>query len=184
MQSQRLIQHTGSAELTIEGKNLKDTLRLLHDGVEYTPLASTDGSVTFILGDNGTNRIYVNGEYSFGVQISGIEVPTEINARVNAYQTSKSLIAGGENANNTTEFSKCINYPYVANETYPYFRFHFYGTFTEEELAKLTLYNCTSNAQQIDTNADILINVSVTDATKPAYITYKGFIIAVFNYTT
>lgn len=182
MQSQQLIQHTGSAELTIVGKNLKDTLRLLHDGVEYTPLASTENSVTFILGDNGINRVYVNSEYSFGVQISGVVVPEKMSGRVNAKQASAASSSGGTKTNSATVFSYCINYPFKANASYPYFRFNVFGQFEATDLDDFAFTNCELIYSEVDSNNVVLLNVSVTDATKPAYITYQGFIIAVFNY--
>lgn len=182
MQSQRLIQHTGSAELTIEGKNLKDTLRLLHDGVEYTPLSSTDNSVTFLLGLNGTNRIYVNGEYSFGVQISGVVVPSQMNGQINMYQTSSSGAATGETVNNITVSSFCINYPYKLDDAHPYYRLHLYGAFEEEDINNVGYVNCESIFSTISSSNGLVVKTSILDATKPAYITFQGFIVAVFNY--
>jgi hypothetical protein len=183
VQSQRLIQHTGSAELTIEGKNLKDTLRLLHDGIKYTPLASTDDSLTFILGDNGTNRIYVNGEYSFGVQISGVEEPEGLLKISQGWMidSDSALINDNGRYNKRVNGSKCINYPFITTEN-SHFVFNAIGVNEPISLDGLGYYNC-SYVNSAVYNAETRINVIVTDATKPAYITYQGFIIAVFNYS-
>lgn len=184
MQSQRLIQHTGSAELTIEGKNLKDTLRLLHDGIEYTPLSSTENSVTFILGDNGTNRIYVNGDYSFGVQISGIVIPEGLPVDMQmAQKSSKDRFWTPSDQLNPTGFRRvsCMNYPYKVAEGYTNFILQArYSGFDAESAG---FHNCSLNSSEVEESV-FNLNVKATDVTKPAYITYQGFIISVFNYTT
>lgn len=182
MQSQRLIQHTGSAELTIEGKNLKDTLRLLHDGVEYTPLTSTDDSVTFILGDNGTNRIYVNGEYSFGVQISGVVVPN-LSQNKRMVQLPPDTWTWGNGINEEKATANCINYPHIASDSYPRVKLAIFNV-TEQPLE--SDFACVNGVlggyTYTEPNSSMAIGAEVTDRSKPAYITYQGFIIAVFNY--
>ena len=182
MQRQRLIQHTGFAELTIEGKNLKDTLRLLHDGVEYTPLATTDNSVTFILGDNGTNRIYVNGKYSFAVKIEGVVVPGELPLPLAMLQTPQTGASTGS-INERSVRSNCINYNYTASDSFPFFLL-FVGDqkFPFTNIEEFEFFNCSAEPKLSGTGARVYMYASIIDNSKPSYITYKGFIIAVFNY--
>lgn len=182
MQSQRLIQHTGSAELTIEGKNLKDTLRLLHDGVEYTPLTSTENSVTFILGDNGTNRIYVNGEYSFGIQISGIVVPEGLPARITLSQSS-SITPDTDLSNNKMVSGYCNNYGYKATDSLPYFNIKLDELKKAYEEENFEFVNCSIVGKYVPTtNKQRIFKVSPTAVNEVSYIMLEGFIIAVFNY--
>lgn len=177
-----MIQHTGSAELTIEGKNLKDTLRLLHDGIEYTPLASTENSVTFILGDNGTNRVYVNGEYSFGVQVTGVVVPGVLPTRLQFTQTAETAFPTIGRINNLSVNGYCINYPYIISPAHANFRLAFPELSAALDENAFGFNNCSLlDFGEDGTNSNALL-VAVTDPTKPAYITYHDFIIAVFNY--
>lgn len=183
MQSQRLIQHTGSAELTIKGKNLKDTLRLLHDGFEYTPLASTDDSVTFILGDNGTNRIYVNGEYSFGVQISGVVVPEELRQVMIAAICKSVVVSGGfERVLLERTDAVCINYAHKPTVDYPNFYVSCACVVDNFNATETEVSNATINDSAAEGTNEYRWNLTPIDPTKPIYISYKGVIIFVGNY--
>lgn len=175
--------YTGVVTLDISVDGWDDaTCYVMFEDVRYTPLSVNDNVRSYIIGDNGRVRLYVGGVLYGGFDVSGIEVPAELDAHINAYQSTSPAAGGGEHTNGLTVFSKCINYPYMVNADFPYYRLHFYGQFTEDDLGELALYNCTSNALIIASDNGIVLNASVTDASKPAYVTYKGFIVAVFNY--
>ena len=178
----RLIyEHSGPAELVLEGENLTpDTLKLYHNGVLYTPLESSDTYAYFLLGDNGTNKVMLNGKNYCTVIIKDIIVPQELPARINLFQKSGIGIDSGNTINSKAVIGNCINYPYKVNQEYPnYLLLAYVGESVSEDWE---LINCSINGHQYDNNPSRL-NVSVNDPTKTAYIKYKGFIIAVFNYS-
>lgn len=183
MPPRRIYEHSGPAELVLEGENLTpDTLKLYHNGVLYTPLESSDTYAYYLLSDNGTNKVMLNGKNFCTVEVRDVVIPVKMDGLVTAYQSSSSATGGGDNINSKSSNNYCINYPYTVNESHPYYRMRLYGTFDEEDLTKLAYVNCSENNISINNDGDIVVNVSVTDATKPSYITYQGFVIAVFNY--
>lgn len=170
-------------ELTITGDMLTEGVRLVHDDVEYTPLASSGDSITFVLGDNGTNTIYVNGFVAFRVVVSGVVVPEDLRGQNNMRLYSTNATSGGD-SQSIVSGDYCVNYPYMAMEDFPFFLLTALlasGKVIDRD--ELVPNNCTINNFQQQEGTFAIINLSVTDNTKPAYITYQGFIIAVFNYT-
>lgn len=178
-----LIEHSGALELTLTGENLtSDTLQLYHDGTLYTPLVLTETSATYILGDNGLNKIYLNGKFYTAIQVSGVVVPEGIPTVFIASQRANSTTT--EAVNQIDYMGNCINYPYKVSEELPIFNLIVGSqTYPFTELTGFEGVNAaiTVNASATGTSR-IVIKATVTDTTKPAYIKYQGFIVAVFNY--
>lgn len=179
-----IVEHSGPAELVLEGENLTpDTLKLYHNGVLYTPLESNDTYAYYLLGDNGTNKIMLNGKNYSTIIVKDIIVPEELPTRLSMRQKSDTSVTGESSTSTNYEnlsSANCINYPYTVIEDYPYYLFFPHISDTSE--SDWGFSNCAmNNFSTSDTMTRI--NVSVTDPSKPAYITYQGFIIAVFNYT-
>ena len=180
----RIYEHSGPAELVLEGENLTpDTLKLYHNGVLYTPLESSDTYAYYLLGDNGTNKVMLNGKNFFTVVVKEIVVPNDIDA----YKTiclrnddiASTNVEGNIDRVNTRE--NCINYNRMTPEGYRNV-LSLTGVEDVPAMEDYGLFNCT----QIATATFELsrgLSVAVTDYAKPAYITYQGFIIAVFNYS-
>lgn len=183
MPPRAIYEHSGPAELMLEGENLTpDTLKLYHNGVLYTPLQSSDTYAYYLLGDNGTNKVMLNGKNFCTIIVRDIVVPKEMTGQLNIYQSNNSTTTGGDPINNVDVYSYCVNYPFKIDASHPYYRLHVYGTFENGDIDDISCMNCEINSSDVAQNDDIYLNVSVTDADKPAYITYQGFIIAVFNY--
>lgn len=176
--------YTGNVtlEISVNGWD-DDTCYLMFGDVRYTPLATEGNKRTYIIGDNGQVKIYINNVLWGGFEVSGISRPDGMDGLVTAYQSDVPAIGGGNHINAKSSNNYCINYPYRADEAHPYYRVRLYGTFDSGDLTNLAYVNCSENNSSINSDDDIVVNVSVTDATKPAYITYQGFIIAVFNYS-
>ena len=173
---------TVTLELSVEGWN-DETCYLVFGDVRYTPLAVDGNKRTYIIGDNGSARIYINGGLYGGFEVSGIEVPEGLPTRLVMRQRniSSASSSGGSSINVRDERSvKCINYDFLVNEDYPYYFFAMYVSGVVE--GDFVCTNCVVNAFDSSETATRL-NFSVTDITKPAYVTYKGFIVAVFNYS-
>lgn len=180
----RTLEYNASVELTISGYNINsDTLSLIHDDTAYTPLATGDNSVTFLLGGNGTNVIRVNGREIFRVVISGIVVPEGIPNLMSICQWQN---GSTERFNGLILTTDCINYPYVANESLPRFFLgigHPNTPFTDDDESHYTVHNATLQVFTDWTSTGRQLVMIPTDITKPCYVEYMGYIVAVFNYT-
>lgn len=184
MHPRRIYEHSGPAELVLEGENLTpDSLKLYHNGVLYTPLVSSDTYAYYLLGDNGTNKVMLNGGNFFTIEVRDVVIPNGMDGLVSAYQSDVPAVGGGNNINAKSSNNYCINYPYKVEESHPYYRIRIKGTFVSEDLTNLDFVNCSENSSVINSENNIVVNISVTDTAKPAYITYQGFIVAVFNYS-
>ena len=184
MPPKAIYEHSGPAELVLEGENLTpETLKLYHNGVLYTPLESSDTYAYYLLGDNGTNKMMLNGSNFIDIVIKDVVVPEvlpihmEMSLRATASITSPAV-------NNIVGNSvNCLNYPYKATEELPYFGLRI-GAVDKpfKDTERLEGVNCTVSGSG---SSEVYKYVAAlpTDPTKPAYITYQGFIIAVFNYS-
>ena len=180
----RIVTYNQPVTLVISGENMtSDNVWLEHDGIRYTPLSVDGDKWTYILGDNGTNRIYINGNLYGGIAISGIVVPATLPVIMIMSQTSDAG-AAPTSINGMTITGNCINYPYKAVEDYPCFQlFLSRGStedFPEEDFVGM---NCSLSWYPSGGGVSVKIGIEPTDASEPCYITYQGFIVAVFNYT-
>lgn len=174
----------GSQELVITGSNLSTGLvRLFFNDIEYTPLVNRYDQMQYIIGDNGTVRIEVNGRVYLNFSVSGIVVPPELGTlRSCRLQRVLQNPQPSDIKDEITVNANCINYPYKADEEYPYFYVQLSTTVDLSESQDFDFVNCT--LESLGTSTDrYRPAVSIIDGNSPAYITYKDFIIAVFNYT-
>lgn len=176
---------SGSQVVRVYGDNLTPPyFSLWFNGVEYTPLDYGDGYVEYLLQDNGTATINLEGRVFMSFEVSDITIPSELPVKVNA----------GQRDNVNTDYQpthvyeyvsysrrNCLNFPRLYNSAYPYFYFIF--EFSAESQDDFAVVNGTIEASNVPATTSRFV-ISVTDISKPAYLTYKGFIIAVFNYTT
>lgn len=159
-----------------------DTCYLMFGDVRFTPLATEGNKRTYIIGDNGQAKIYINNVLWGGFDVSGIVVPDVLPLHMNMSQRAGASTSS-QAVNLLVKSSvNCINYPYKATEELPYFGLRLGDNskpFTDAE--GLSGVNCTLSESGSSENW-VYVAALPTDATKPAYITYQGFIIAVFNY--
>lgn len=175
---------TGSQQLSISGSNLSpDAVKLYFNNTLYTPLGFGDGSLQYIIGNNGTVRITCNGADYMTFSVSGITVPDGLPNTLYMDQR-KADFSGAKNAK-TVPLGYCINYPYRYDQTTPLFYLRI-GSADEPftDLTGFTGSNCeVSNVQAAGANQVVAVGRNIADMTKPAYLMYEGFIVAVFNYT-
>ena len=179
----RIVSYQQPVTLVVTGENMTpESVYLEHNGVRYTPLVIDGNSWTYILGDNGTNRIYVNGQLYGGIAIRGISIPDGLPSEFSARQRPDTT--SGDYVNPVVELGvNCLNYPYRSSEEYPYVYLKIgsssYPFETEESFV---LVNC-SGIISMSQGGYASGNLSVDDLSQPAYVTLGNFIVFVFNYT-
>ena len=97
----------------------EDDVNLTFNGVEYTPLLRGDDYVGYLLGENGSCKIFVGGRVYMSLTVQGIVIPEGLPNNFIVYQS-----AGGSSVINTQGFTDvvCVNYPYMYDESFPRFR--------------------------------------------------------------
>lgn len=174
----------GSQELRVYvSDGVGDDVRLFFNDVEYTPLFRGDGYLGYILGDNGTCKIYSGEGLYMTFTVSGITLPVDLESYRRMRQSSSSDIPPVDAINDVEITGNCINYPYLASEGYPYFLLA--ATFTEiPSVDDFEAVNCNiENSYSVAQINSFTLSLSVENDDEAAYVKYKGFIIAVFNYT-
>lgn len=174
----------GSQELIITGSFLSTrSVKLFFNGIEYTPLVHEYDRMQYLLGDNGTVRIEVNGRAYLNFSVSGVVVPSELGTlRSMRQQRVVQDAQEGDFKNTVTIQANCINYPYMADEEFQYFFIQLSTNVDLTESQDFGFVNCTLENLST-TAARYRPTVSVVDRNSPSYITYKSFIVAVFNYS-
>lgn len=176
--------YTGNVtlEISVEGWN-DETCYLMFGDVRYTPLATDGNKRTYIIGDNGSARIYINGGLYGGFSVSGIEVPTGLPTWFKCFLSND---AGTSQPQGSTAEQmnfgsvNCANYPRMATEDYPNFLFK--CGLGQIDYDDIECVGGTLNGVNFYTGDALRISVT-PDGDDPVYITYQDFIIAVFNYS-
>lgn len=183
------IQDTEGGELEIQGTGLnsRDVKLGFFDGsttVEYTPLEVTEGSWKYILTGNGYYTLVGNKLLLGSLTLSDIEEPEELFGRVVATQTDTDALSGGDSINVISVNAACIQYPYIYDSEHPNYRFGInFDAGATPVIGDFEFENCSVNNSNF-ADSIFRINVSVTDTARVAYMSYKGFIVAVFNYSS
>lgn len=181
--SGKTLSYSKGIELTITGDLLTEGVRLVHDDIEYTPLSSSGDSITFVLGDNGTNTIYVNGLVAFRVVVSGVVVP-DLSQAKRMGQMPPNGVSISDAINVESVVANCINYAHTVSDSYPLVRLVVADNAEAPLESDFTGDNCVLKHYAFSESTGVLsLDAEVTDRTKPAWISYQGYIIAVFNYT-
>lgn len=174
---------SGSQVIRVYGSSLYGQgYRFVHNGIDYTPLSSTDEYDEFILTANGSYVIYVDGQVYISFSVTGITMPAEMTGRVEAYLSD----AQGLNVDGTLEstMSGCLNYARVISTAAPRMRVYMYvddASVLEQSDFVVTGGSIAEFDARTDYNlAEILI--TPTSADEVVYITYNDFIFFVGNY--
>lgn len=176
---------TGSQVVRIYGDNLTPPfVKLTLGDVEYTPLDFGEGYVEYVLQDNGTYIIRNDYDYVMEFAISGAAFPTELTTwrRMGFREDDQASSYGSGVIEPLESIAKCLNYPKITDGEYN-FIFSLTGNSTAPVEADFAYYNCSLNNVSVSNKA-FTGNVSVQNIQQVAYITYRGYIVFVFNYTT
>ena len=111
---------SGSQVIRVYGSSLYGQgYQFVHNGIEYTPLSSTDEYDEFILTANGSYVIYVGGQVYLSFSVGGVTMPEELTGGVTA-----GLCASTGSTSDISEESTasgCLNYAHKTTTSYPYY---------------------------------------------------------------
>ena len=175
---------SGSQAVRVYGQSLYGQgYRFVHDGIEYTPLSSTDEYDEFILTAAGSYVIYVGSQVFMSFSVDGVSYPSGMTGEVYA-----GLVAneGSYDASNTlTTHNYCLNYPNKVTQALPLFIAVVYGKADDPlDPADLVCVGGTiSNAGWASEQNYLYFWITPTDANTPCYVTLEGSIVFVGNYT-
>ena len=174
----------GNQSLRIYGTNLMDpSLKLMAGDVQYYPLDRGDGYIEFLLGNNGTYTITLRDMTYMTFSVEEVVVPSGLPSYLRMQQQHSS----SDNVNTMTlNEAYCINYPYLYDENHEKYRLTIGNAshpFTDGESANWSGENCTLQVLHDEGSPATRVVAQLTDTTKPAYMMYQGFIVAVFNYS-
>lgn len=160
-----------------------EDVHLYFNGILYTPLERVDDYLRYILGDNGTCRIYSGQNVYISFDVGGIIVPDNLPSTLIMQQFPPDTWVG---VNHRSVNADCINYPFAFDENYPRAMLYLGDTsfpFGETTAGDFEYFNCTGSRQESSDEIKTRVLVQGTTVGVPAWVTYKGFIVAVFNYT-
>ena len=174
----------GSQELRVYyGDVDASQVKLYFGDVLYTPLFTGEGYLGFILGDNGFCQIYADGRLYMSFDVAGVIVPTGLPTFMLMSQRKQD---GSSAINSATALTKCMNYPYLYNEERPLFAL-IVGSddnpFVDIDSSNYSCVNCEVVLSELSQGNRTFVRCTLIDTSQVAYVMYKGFIIAVFNYT-
>lgn len=175
---------TGSQVIRVYGNQLYGNgYRFLHNGVEYTPLSSTDEYDEYILTNNGSYYINIDGQRYMSFSISGVVIPAELDGHVDAITLDDNGQAVDGSYEETT--SGCLNYRHVVSAEYPSFNVWIKGV--AGGLLDAEDFTCQGGAIDtisIDPSTNTAgMKVTPTNANAVCYVTFNSFIVFVGNYT-
>lgn len=183
------IQDTEGGELEIQGVGLdsEKTWLTFFDGeqsVKYTPLEVTATSWKYILAGDGKYTLVDNRFVLGSLTLSDIEPPTGFPTRISMVISNENSFPTTGRTHNMSIEGVCLNYtPYLADSEQSY-RLALPQLGTTIVQSDFEPVNATIIDFGTDGTTANCVLLSVTDATKPAYIYYQGVIIAVFNYSS
>lgn len=180
---------SGPQELHLIGTNLTPRdVQLVHDGIAYTPLASSQSDWMYLLGGNGTNVITVGGRWLFTIVVSDVVVPEGVpflgrlsiqsneNYGYNAAETKATIYAAA---------SDCLNLAAVSDDNYNFVQLSVSlpdGGGNPEAVGYA--FNNFSFVKGSESGGRYRMILIVSDQSKPAFVMLDGYIIAVTNYSS
>ena len=176
---------SGSQVVRVYGSNLTPPyFSLWFNGVEYTPLDYGNGYVEYLLQDNGTATIYVDGNRFMSFEVEGIVVPSIlpnyfIMFQYISSQTQRHFLREDD--------INCMNYPFIieSDAQWTSIRIGDEDTPLRDLSANdFVGHNCDVYSVANFGEYQVEARLRVTNADEVAWVTYQGFIIAVLNYPT
>lgn len=174
---------SGSQVIRVYGNSLYGQgYRFVHNGVDYTPLSSTDEYDEYILTAVGSYVIYVGNQVYLSFSVTGITMPSEMTGSITAYLNSES--EGNDTASMKSTQSGCLNYDNIVSQSTP--RLDVYLDINEE--AEISQDDFDVVGASVDTFFIITeynrvsIIITPTSPEQVVYMKYKGYIFFVGNY--
>ena len=173
---------SGSQVIRVYGNSLYGQgYRFVHNGVDYTPLSSTDEYDEFILTANGSYVIYVGGEVFLSFSIDGISMPSDMTGRVYAHLVNES---GTETANLEETLSGCLNYAHKTTQQLPYINVNVYYeddyTFSADDIE--VVGGVEAYHQDFPDDNHFYYRLLPNSADEVMYMKFQDYIVFVGNY--
>lgn len=173
---------SGSQVIRVYGNSLYgQNYRFVHNGIDYTPLSSTDEYDEYILTANGSYIIYVGNQVYMSFSIIGVTMPSEMTGIISAARlnTNDQL----EPAGYMDSESGCLNFDRECTAEYP----KIYGLIYFNDGETGSTDDCEAVGATVSFSreeANDRISFSITETTQgtPVYLKYKDFIFFVGNY--
>lgn len=173
---------SGSQVIQVYGNSLYGQgYRLVHNGVDYTPLSSSDEYDEFILTAAGSYVIYVGEQVYMSFSVAGITLPSDLSGGVRGSLVDSTFeTTSGEE----TTMNGCLNYAHKVTTAFPNLVVSIQQaaghTISTEDFE---VVNGTVAIAEVPTAEGWrAFYLSVTDSTKPVYCQYQDYIVFVGNY--
>ena len=173
---------SGSQVVRVYGNKLYGNgYKFTHNGVEYTPLHSTDEYDEYIITEGGSYVIVIDGQVFMSFSVIGITPPSELSGSIYALLCDASNV-GVEGTGKATQ-NYCLNYAVKNTGSYPnlYIQVYFDEGVTPSA-DDFVYHNIEGSLSWRASDRQFNGYVEVADLNSPVYIEYKGFIVFVGNY--
>lgn len=175
---------SGSQVIRVYGNSLYGQgYRFVHNGIDYTPLSSTDEYDEYILTANGSYVIYVGNQVYMSFSVTGASYPTEMSGTVSAIMIDSSQVTIEDTTQATDDY--CLNYVGMLGGDAVEFRclvwFSDMEDVSEEDFEAVggTISRYGYDTSRLYSYCDI----APSDPDGVVYLKYKGRIVFVGNYT-
>lgn len=176
---------SGSQVVRVYGDNLTPPyFSLWFNGVQYTPLDYGDGYVEYLLQDNGTYEIRNERDVVMEFGISDAIVPAMLPTTMVMELSDNEVWYQGNHKNHLSVTANCIQYPYKAEDNYPYFYLYVQKNGQSAVLADFAVINGTFTSKGVGGSGNFGMAIEPISPNESVFVTFQGFIIAAFNYTT
>lgn len=175
---------TGSQIIKVYGNQLYGNgYSFSHNGIDYVPLQSTDEYDEFILTDSGSYIISIDGQRFMSFAVQRIVYPSEMTGLIRCYllDGNNQNIAGSMRGTN----DYCLNYPLkIGGDAVKLGPSAFFTDIANVQESDFEVIGGTFQSFRLVAEGNFALMVIIpTDADKVVYVTYKGYIIFVGNYT-
>lgn len=176
--------YTGAVtlDISVDGWN-DDSCYLMFGDVRYTPLATDGNKRTYIIGDNGSVRIYIGGALYGGFDVSGVVRPSEMTGFVQGFLNTQASPGGPNQINPEGDTGGCVQYPFFPTESHPYFACFIYGSFEDGDASRVEVVNGDEVVARVETSGQLRVGFKPLDPSKVAYVKVDEFITMVCNYS-
>lgn len=173
---------SGSQSIRVYGNSLYGQgYRFVHNGVDYTPLSSTDEYDEYILTANGSYVIYVGGQVFMSFSVQGVVVPSDMTGSVIAYlvDTGGNLVSSSGDSTD----SGCLNYgKKISAATPKMYVVAEFDDITGIQQTDFDVVDADIDLYETLSPSSIAFRIIPSSEEQVCYIKYNDFIYFVGNY--
>lgn len=175
---------SGSQNIRVYGNKLYGAgYSFSHNGIEYTPLSSTDEYDEFLLTDNGTYIISIDGQRYMSFSVQGISTPSFLTGYIEGGLVTDTSVFVPVPQFQTQ--SGCLNAPVKVTSQSPYIiaiiRVNDMDAVTRDDFIA---HNATVvGYDEIPDNMNVVVWLAPVDTDETVWLEVNGYIVTVSNYT-